>query len=144
MSDMPEPHPIDPPPSVGAVHHLELWVPDFERASAAWAWLLAELGYERYQAFRNGVSWRHPATGAYLVLEQSPDMLGIAHDRHRPGLNHLAFHGGDVANVERLTDAAQQHGWSLRERIAPEDDDAGYYATYLTDGDGFEVELVAE
>jgi len=131
-------------PAPGALHHIELWVPDFGRATAAWEWLLAELGYTRFQAFANGVGWRHAATGTYLVLEQSPDMLAVAHDRLRPGLNHLAFSGGSRDQVERLTAAAQEHGWTLRERIAPGGGEEGYYATYLTDTDGFEVELVAE
>jgi catechol 2,3-dioxygenase-like lactoylglutathione lyase family enzyme len=31
------------------LHHVELWVPDLERAAASWGWLLERLGYERYQ-----------------------------------------------------------------------------------------------
>ncbi|MGC4190285.1 MAG: VOC family protein [Thermomicrobiales bacterium] len=142
------PDPIDIPHDpetnlTGAIHHIELWVPDFGRATAAWEWLLAALGYTPFQAFRNGVSWRHEETGTYIVIEQSPDMLAIPHDRHRPGLNHLAFRGGSREHVEHLTQHAQEHGWTLRERIAPSAGEAGYYATYLTDADGFEVELVA-
>ncbi|MGC4105118.1 MAG: VOC family protein [Thermomicrobiales bacterium] len=144
---MSEPTADDPKPShppLGAVHHIELWVPDFARATFAWEWLLETLGYTRYQTFTNGVSWRHAGTGTYLVLEQSPDMLKTPHDRHRPGLNHLAFHGGDRATVERITREAVGQGWTLRDRIAPPDGAPGYYATYLTDADGFEIELVAE
>ncbi|HWK80446.1 MAG TPA: VOC family protein [Thermomicrobiales bacterium] len=129
-------------PTVGGLHHVELWVPDFGRATASWEWLLAALGYTRYQEFPNGVSWRHPGTGVYIVLEQSPDMLAIPHDRHRPGLNHLAFLAGDRAAVERLAVEALAHGWTVRERIVPAAGEAGYEATHLTDRDGFEVELV--
>ena len=41
----------EPPgsPRTGALHHVELWVPDLERAKAQWGWLLTRLGYERFQ-----------------------------------------------------------------------------------------------
>ncbi|HEU0163463.1 MAG TPA: VOC family protein [Thermomicrobiales bacterium] len=126
------------------IHHIELWVPDFARAVASWEWLLAELGCRRYQEFAGGVSWRLPATGTYIVLEQSPDMLAIGHDRHRPGLNHLAFDAGSREVVDRLTAESKGHGWSLlfadRHPFAGGPD---HYAAYLEDQDGFEVELVA-
>jgi catechol 2,3-dioxygenase-like lactoylglutathione lyase family enzyme len=144
---MPDPHddPRDHRPAgpiVGGLHHLELWVPDFGRAIVSWEWLLAALGYTRFQEFRNGVSWRHEETGVYIVLEQSPDMLAIPHDRHHPGLNHLAFLAGDRATVERLATEGEAHGWTVRERIVPAPGEPGYEAIYLTDRDGFEVELV--
>lgn len=129
---------------VGAIHHIEIWVPDLGRAIAAWGWLLTELGYARFQAFANGISWRLPEMSSYLVLEQSPDMIGTDHDRHRPGLNHLAFHAGSRSNVDRLTRESPYHSWTLL--FADRHPFAGgptHYAAYLADGDGFEVELVA-
>jgi hypothetical protein len=36
----------------GALHHVELWVPDLARAAAEWGWLLGELGYEAFQGRR--------------------------------------------------------------------------------------------
>jgi len=129
---------------IGTLHHLELWVPDFARAARSWGWLLAELGYAQDQTWANAVSWKHPQNDAYLVLEQSPDMHAIPHDRHRPGLNHLAFHAGDRAMVDRLTTESGAHGWTLL--FADRHPHAGgpdHYAAYLADEDGFEVELVA-
>jgi catechol 2,3-dioxygenase-like lactoylglutathione lyase family enzyme len=79
----------------GALHHVELWVPDLARALAEWEWLLGELGYEAFQNWPQGRSWRLGAT--YLVVEQSPDMTVTADERLRPGLNHLAFHLREVS-----------------------------------------------
>jgi catechol 2,3-dioxygenase-like lactoylglutathione lyase family enzyme len=62
-----------------------------------------------------------------------------------PGLNHLSFHAGTPAFVDRLVDASRQHGWSLL--FADRHPYAGgpdTYAAYLEDADGYEVELVAE
>jgi hypothetical protein len=79
-------------PIAGSLHHVELWVPDLGRAVQQWGWLLGRLGYESFQAWPDGRSWR--LGGTYLVVEQSPAMTAGQHDRLRPGLNHLALHAG--------------------------------------------------
>ena len=64
--------------------------------------------------------------------------------RHRPGLNHLAFHAGGRDRVDAVAATGPQKGWTLlfgdRHPYAggPE-----HYAAYLANSDGFEVELVA-
>ena len=127
---------------VGVLHHVELWVPDLDRAVAEWGWLLTALGYREHQNWPAGRSWRHGAT--YLVVERSPDNLGEEHERRRPGLNHLAFHAGTRAAVDALVAAAPANGWRLM--FADRHPWAGgseHYAGYLENSDGFEVELVA-
>jgi hypothetical protein len=42
----------------GRLHHVELWVPDLERPVNSFGWLLATLGYQPYQHWANGRSWR--------------------------------------------------------------------------------------
>ncbi|MGY5055347.1 VOC family protein [Streptomyces sp. 900105755] len=126
------------------LHHVELWVPDLDRATASWGWLLGSLGWTPYQDWPEGRSWRLGQT--YLVIERSPAMRGgdAGHDRMRPGLNHLAFHAPDRATVDALTEAAPAHGWTL---LFPDHHPyAGgpdRYAAYLENEDGFEAELVA-
>lgn len=127
---------------IGTIHHVELWVPDIDRAAAQWGWLLTELGYQPFQEWTGGCSWRLADT--YIVIEQSPDMLAEPHDRKRPGLNHLAFHAGDQAQVDALTAAAAENGWALM--FADKHPHAGgpqTYAAYLSNTDGYEVELTA-
>ena len=128
--------------ATGTLHHVELWVPDLSRAVASWGWLLGELGYEPYQEWPDGRSWRSGAT--YIVVEQSPARTAFRHDRHRPGLNHLAFHVSDSVRVEELVTQAPAHGWRLlfadRHPYAGGDQ---HYAAYLENTDGYEAELVA-
>ncbi len=127
---------------MGTLHHIELWVPDLSRAEHTWGWLLGALGYELYQQWPEGSSWR--AGELYIVLEQSPARSAFRHDRHRPGLNHLAFHVADRATVDRMVGEALLHGWQLL--FADRHPYAGgeqHYAAYLEDHDGYEVELVA-
>lgn len=126
----------------GALHHVELWVPDLGRAVASWGWLLTALGYEPFQDWPGGRSWRLEAT--YIVVEKSPDLVAGGHDRHRAGLNHLAFHVADEPAVDALVSAAPEYGWRLL--FAERHPYAGgpdHYAAYLENTDGFEVELVA-
>jgi catechol 2,3-dioxygenase-like lactoylglutathione lyase family enzyme len=136
----------------GGLHHVEVWVPDLAAAEASWSWLLGALGWEPYQNWPAGRSWR--LGEVYLVIEQSPALTRPSrdqpsadrpsHDRCAPGLNHLAFHAGTRADVDDLTRRAPGHGWSLlfpdRHPFAggPE-----HYAAYLEDRHGYEVELVA-
>lgn len=125
-----------------SVHHIELWVPSLANATQSWGWLLGELGWTPYQEWDAGRSWRQG--GTYVVLEESPALRGREHDRLRPGLNHLAFHTGSRADVDRLVAEAPAHGWSLM--FADRHPYAGgeeHYAGFLEDRDGYEVELVA-
>ena len=55
----------------GMLHHVELWVPDLDRAVASWGWLLTALGYQPFQDWPGGRSWRAGPT--YLVVEHSGD-----------------------------------------------------------------------
>jgi len=127
----------------GSLHHVELWVPDLPRAREQWGWLLAALGYLQFQDWEHGRSWRLGDT--YIVVEQSPALTASDHDRLRPGINHLAFHAGRRADVDTLTTAGPAHGWTLLfPDRHPHAGGKDHYAAYLTNADGFEVELVAD
>ncbi|MFC0098023.1 VOC family protein [Micromonospora marina] len=128
--------------TIGGLHHVEVWVPDLAAASRSWGWLLGELGWTPRQDWPAGRSWRLDAT--YIVLEESPALTGRTHDRRAPGLNHMAFHAGPPAAVDRLVTAAERYGWKLLfPDRHPHAGGPDSYAAYLTDGQGYEVELVA-
>ncbi len=130
-------------PKVGALHHVELWVPDLARAIASWGWLLEGLGYSEFQSWEHGRSWQLGAT--YVVVEQSPAMIGDVYERCRPGLNHLAFSAGGTADVDRMVTESAAHGWSLMFTDRhPHAGGPDTYAAYMETADGFEVELVAD
>jgi catechol 2,3-dioxygenase-like lactoylglutathione lyase family enzyme len=130
------------PAPTGAIHHVELWVPNLDKAITSWGWLLTALGYRMFQDWPGGRSWQ--AGHSYIVVEQSPARTASRHDRCRPGLNHLAFHVETRELVDELTREAQLHGWKLM--FADQHPFAGgpqHYAAYLENSDGYEVELVA-
>jgi catechol 2,3-dioxygenase-like lactoylglutathione lyase family enzyme len=124
-------------------HHVELWVRDLAAVEESWGWLLGELGWKPYQNWPEGRSWR--IGESYLVVEQSSAVRpGLPYDRMRPGLNHLAVHAPDRTAVDRLHADAPSHGWKpLFADAFPHAGGPEHYAAYLTDGDGFEVEIVA-
>jgi catechol 2,3-dioxygenase-like lactoylglutathione lyase family enzyme len=130
-------------PVTGAIHHVELWVPNLDRAIVSWGWLLTSLGYRMFQDWPGGRSWQ--AGHAYVVVEQSPARTASRHDRCRPGLNHLAFHVASRALVDELTAEALLHGWKLMfAELHPFAGGPQHYAAYLENADGFEAELVAD
>jgi catechol 2,3-dioxygenase-like lactoylglutathione lyase family enzyme/L-amino acid N-acyltransferase YncA len=124
------------------VHHVELWVADLGAAEKTFGWLFGQLGWHEHQRWERGVSWR--LGDSYVVVEDSPARRGDRHERTAPGINHLALHAGSRADVDRITAAAEDHGWTLM--FADRHPHAGgpdHYAAYLENADGFEVELVA-
>jgi catechol 2,3-dioxygenase-like lactoylglutathione lyase family enzyme len=135
---------MEPQALGGALHHVEIWVPDLARAARSFGWLLGELGYAQFQDWEAGRSWRLGEAGTYIVVERSPALSGERHERTRPGLNHLAFWVNGRTAVDALVAEAGQHGWRLmfadRHPYAGGDE---HYAAYLENEDGFEVELVA-
>jgi catechol 2,3-dioxygenase-like lactoylglutathione lyase family enzyme len=127
----------------GALHHLEIWIADLAAAERSWGWLLGALGYAPGQSWERGRTWQLGDT--YLVIEESTALTASEHDRCRPGLNHVAFHAGTRPDVDALVAAAPDHGWSLLfPDRHPYAGGTQHRAAYLTDAQGFEVELVAD
>ncbi|MBO9046224.1 VOC family protein [Curtobacterium flaccumfaciens pv. flaccumfaciens] len=126
--------------TLGTLHHVELRTADLDTAVGPWGWLLGELGYEPFQRWEHGRSWR--LGPLYVVLESAP--LDGDHDRRRPGLSHLAFHAGAAETVERLWAEAPGHGWArLYEDRHPFAGGPEHHAAFLEDAERFKVELVA-
>lgn len=125
---------------VGMPHHIELRTGDLTRAVQSWGWLLGRLGYDPYQEWSAGQSWRRGPI--YVVLESAP--MSGTHDRRMPGLSHLAFHAGSRRDVDDLWDAAPNHGWSqLYSDRHPWAGGPSHYAAFLENDERFKVELVA-
>ncbi len=130
-------------PATGRLHHVEVWVNDFDTAKASIGWMLERLGYQPGRTWTSGAAW-NGATD-YIVIESGSDVENDQHRRRRPGVNHLAFHGGSRHEVDLLARRATSHGWTLM--FADKHPHAGgpdHYAAYLENEDGFEVEIVAD
>ncbi|MCW2764998.1 MAG: hypothetical protein JWO11_957 [Nocardioides sp.] len=123
-----------------ALHHLDLWVSDPSVAATEWAWVLGELGWEA----DGDSSWAHP-DGTYFFLERSADQVDEAHDRLRPGVNHLALSVQSRATLDRIRAESSAHGW--HELFADRYPHAGgdeHTALYLENSEEFELEIVVD
>ena len=127
----------------GLLHHIEINVSNLPKTVDFWSWLLGELGYESFQQWDGGQSWRLAET--YIVFVQTNEKYAdIMYHRSAVGLNHLAFHAESKEHVDRLT-------ISLRGKCVPilyEDRHpyAGgpdHYAVFFEDPDPIKVEVVA-
>jgi catechol 2,3-dioxygenase-like lactoylglutathione lyase family enzyme len=129
---------------VAAVHHIELWVPDIDRAKKGWGWILRRLGWTDGDEFPGGFSWQAGTDGSYIVVEQSPALSDSIHDRLRPGLNHLALNAADRDAVDAIVAGSADHGWTLMfPDRHPYAGGPQHYAAFLHDVDGYELEIVA-
>ncbi|MCM2279063.1 MAG: VOC family protein [Oligoflexia bacterium] len=126
----------------GVLHHIELYVSDLRRSIQFWKWFLESLGYEQFQEWEAGISFRLGDT--YIVFVQTEArFLDVAYHRCRTGLNHLAFHAESPAHVDRLAEELK----SRRVTILYEDRHpfAGdqNYSVFFEDPDRIKVEVVA-
>lgn len=124
-------------------HHVEVWITNLEEAVNEWGWLLNRLGFILENSWEEGQSW---AIGsAYLTLTTSPNTTVTAHDRRRPGVNHLAFKAGSPTSVDSIMSDAPVHGWRpLYHDRYPHAGGQDHYAGWLENTAGFKAEVVAE
>ncbi|MCP3032505.1 VOC family protein [Halobacillus sp. A1] len=127
----------------GLLHHVELYVSNLEKSELFWGWFLEELGYESYQKWGEGQSWKLGAT--YLVFVQAEHKyLDVPYHRCRAGLNHLAFHASSRERVDEMTKMLKERGINiLYENQHPFAGGEDYYAVYFEDPDRIKVEFVA-
>jgi catechol 2,3-dioxygenase-like lactoylglutathione lyase family enzyme len=125
------------------LHHLEIYVSNLSKSSEFWGWLLGELGYEPYQKWDSGISWKHGET--YLVFVQAEERyLDIAYHRSRVGLNHLAFYAESRQQVDEITTQLMEKGINiLYQEKHPFAGGDSHYAVFFEDPDRIKVELVA-
>lgn len=118
------------------IDHIALDVADIALSRAFYAAALAPLGYKIVAEERDG------ASTVVMFGVGAPDFV-IA-DKGRPGeANHVAFRAETRAEVDAFHTAALAAGGrdngapGLRERYGP-----AYYAAFVLDPDGFNIEAV--
>ncbi|MGR9049796.1 VOC family protein [Halobacillus faecis] len=129
--------------SEGLLHHVEIYVSNLKKSESFWNWFLEELGYQSYQKWEEGQSWKLGET--YLVFVQTENkFLDVPYHRCRTGLNHLAFHASSRERVDEMTKMLKERGITiLYENEHPFAGGEDYYAVYFEDPDRIKVEFVA-
>ncbi|MGF6952165.1 catechol 2,3-dioxygenase-like lactoylglutathione lyase family enzyme [Neobacillus sp. B4I6] len=125
------------------LHHLEIYVSSLSKTIEFWGWFLTEIGYEPFQKWESGFSWKHGET--YIVFVQADDrFLDIPYHRSRVGLNHLAFQAVSREQVNQMTLQLKEKGVNiLYPDKHPFAGGGSHYAVFFEDPDRIKVELVA-
>ncbi len=127
----------------GLIHHVEINVSDLKKSAEFWGWFLEELGYEPFQRWENGQSWRIWDT--YIVFVQTEEKhIDIPYHRGQVGLNHLAFHAKSRQHVDEVSSKLKEKGVQiLYQNRYPFAGGKDHYAVFFEDPDRIKVELVA-
>jgi catechol 2,3-dioxygenase-like lactoylglutathione lyase family enzyme len=125
------------------LHYFELYVSNLENSKSFWSWLLEYLGYQLYQNWESGFSYRYNDT--YIVFVQMENRyLDVPYHRCRTGLNHLAFHAPSKEYVDELTEKLKTKNISILYLDRhPYAGGPKHYAVYFEDPDRIKVEVVA-
>jgi catechol 2,3-dioxygenase-like lactoylglutathione lyase family enzyme len=126
------------------LNHVEINVSNLEASIDFWGWLLPLLGFEAYQTWDEGQSFR--CGDAYLVFVQAEDGYReqLLH-RKRPGLNHLALWATSAEQVRQLPEQLRARGV----RVLYDDRPDGAigapseWSVFFEDPDRIKVEVVA-
>jgi hypothetical protein len=85
----------------GQLHHVEYFVNDLSRSNESWSWFLP-MGYSKYQEFAEGISWSHKNETYLVFCQVEKQHLNAQNTRQGNGLNHIAFMGGSLTDLDRL------------------------------------------
>lgn len=135
--------------SRSGLNHIDLNVSNLPRSAAFYDRVLGYLGYRRAEqrgtGDADGYDW-YPAAdpgeaasiGMYLARSTA-----MTHDRHAPGLHHLALNAGSREAVDRLHRLLLEMGATILDapREYPQYE-PGYYAVFFLDPDGIKLECV--
>lgn len=126
----------------GLLHHVEIYVDDLDATKKFWSWLLIRLGYETFQQWDFGISYKLDST--YIVFVQTEERHKEAeYHRCHSGLNHLAFHA-DKELIDTITYELKARDISiLYEDRHPYAAGEGCYAVFFEDPMRMKVELCA-
>jgi catechol 2,3-dioxygenase-like lactoylglutathione lyase family enzyme len=128
-------------PLPGQLHHVELYVSNLEHSEQFWGWFLESLGYQLFQSWEKGRSWKLGET--YLVIVQVEERFtDTPYHRCRVGLNHLAFHAESRKQVDDMLEQLKSRGIII---LYPDrhPHNSEPYAIFFEDPDRIKVELVA-
>lgn len=129
--------------AAGLLHHVELYVSQLDRSAEFWGWFLEQLGYEMFQSWKSGLSFKLGVT--YIVFVQAEEKYRAAtYHRKQVGLNHLAFHARSREQVDQLAEGIRSRGMTiLYEDRYRQAGGTGNYALFFEDPDRIKVEVVA-
>ncbi|MFA7577041.1 MAG: DUF2007 domain-containing protein [Candidatus Muiribacteriota bacterium] len=129
-------------PKRGVISHVEIYTSELDKSRNFWEWFLKELGYELFQEWEEGFSFKLENT--YIVFVQTVEKYcDIEFNRCRSGLNHLAFYADSEEFVDYMRGKILEKG--MKELYSDRFPGAGgdnCYALFFEDPHRLKVEVV--
>lgn len=126
------------------IHHIEIYVENLEESKKFYNLFLPLLGYELFQNWDQGFSYRYQET--YIVFVQVEEKYKDSkYHRKHIGINHLAFKCFDKEIFEKIRTILQQEKIQfLYEDKYPFAGGKNHYAFYFEDVMRLKLEIVLE
>lgn len=123
------------------MHHIEIYVSDLNKSKEFYSWLLSTLGFELFQEWDDGFSYKKD--GFYIVFVQTREKyLNNGYNRCNIGLNHLAFHCKNRNEFEQVRNLLiRKSVVFLYDDKYPYAGGTGHYAVYFEDPDRIKIEI---
>jgi catechol 2,3-dioxygenase-like lactoylglutathione lyase family enzyme len=133
----------------GSLSHIDLTVTDLKGSVDFYDRVLGRLGYRRLDEVGAGAPcWGiSDAPGGFFTIALKParpESRTARHDRHAPGLHHLAFHADSREDVDGFHGFLLEIGATILDPPAEYAYTPGYYAVFFIDPDGIKLEVVFE
>ena len=132
-----------------AIYHLDLNVSDLERSGSFYDRILTRIGFVRVNLSTpgepGGFDWISPGdkSAAFSIGMYQAAGPNKLHDRHAPGIHHLALRAGRREDVDELyTMLLQMRAEILNVPCEYPQHEPGYYAVFFLDPDGIKLEYV--
>lgn len=125
----------------GAIHHIEFYVKDLAVSRVFYQNLLEKLGYQLYQEWEQGFSFKLGDTYLVFVQVEEPYQKNGYH-RKNIGLNHLALSVDSHKEVDELREYLLKHSVSLLyDEKYPFAGGKQHYAVFFEDPDRMKLEI---
>lgn len=124
------------------MHHIELYVSNIKKTKEFYSWLLERLGYELFQCWEQGFSYKKDEF--YIVFVQVKEKyINNGYNRCNIGLNHMAFFCKEKSEIENIRELLILKGVKLLyDEKYPYAGGNKHYAIYFEDPDRIKLEIV--
>ncbi|MHC5247786.1 VOC family protein [Enterococcus sp. LJL90] len=124
------------------INHIEIYVSNLEKSKKFYSFLLSELGYQLFQEWPDGFSYKMDSL--YIVFVQAEkEFVEKGYHRKNIGLNHLAFSLASPQAVDELRQKLLLAGSNeLYAERYPYAESKDYYAAFFEEPDRIKIELV--
>ena len=131
----------------GTIHHVDLTITDIAASQPFYESILTFMGHVRSHEDARGVDWdRMGKDGAFCsigIKKAEDDGRYRRHDRHSPGLHHLAWSAESRADVDQVYALLLSIGAAVLDAPAEYPQyGRDYYAVFFADPDGLKLEFV--